>query len=247
MAGPHPRSFRYAKRDEFWGLVRSGLSWRDAALAAGVSVSAGRNWYREVGGVMPAQRGPARKRPRLSFEQREEIAILHAQDETDAEIARRVGCHRSTVGRELARNSTHPPDRRPVYRASMAQQRAQWRARRPQRGKLAGNDRLREEVQERLSDEQSPEQIMNRLPIDHPDDPEMRVSHETVYKALYVQGRGELRRDLHQRLRTGRAQRKTRRVAGERRGRIPDMVHISERPPEVEDRAVPGHWEGDLI
>jgi len=231
----------------FWQFVRSGMPWRDAATAAGVSISAGRSWYREVGGVMPPQRPPGKKRPRLTFEQREEIAYLHAGGSSDAEIAREIGVHRSTVGRELAKGSTHYLDRHPKYRASMAQARAQWRARRPQVGKLAGNPRLREEVQKRLEEEHSPEQIAARLKIDFPDDAEMHVSHEPIYQALYVQGRGELRRDLHKRLRTGRALRKTRRSTGERRGRIPDMVNIAERPPEVEDRSVPGHWEGDLI
>jgi len=113
--------------------------------------------------------------------------------------------------------------------------------------KLAASPRLRRVVQDQLEDEHSPEQISARLKIDFPHDREMRVSHEAIYQALFVQGRGALRRDLHQRLRTGRALRKTRRSVGERRGRIPGMVNISERPPEVEDRSVPGHWEGDLI
>ncbi len=98
-----------------------------------------------------------------------------------------------------------------------------------------------------LDDEFSPEQITAQLRIEYPDDPEMRLNHESIYQALYVQGRGELRRDLHKRLRTGRAVRKVRRSEGERRGRIPGMINISERPAEVADRAVPGHWEGDLI
>jgi IS30 family transposase len=102
-------------------------------------------------------------------------------------------------------------------------------------------------VQDRLEEEHSPEQIAARLRVDFPDEPEMWVSHETIYQSLYVQGRGALRRDLAVRLRTGRALRKPRRRTAERRGRIPGMVNISERPPEVEDRAVPGHWEGDLI
>jgi len=203
---------------------------------------------------MPRAVEPAQVRPRLTFEQREEIAILHATKTpqgtrtTNAEIARRVGCHRSTVGRELALNSTTYTDgHRPRYRASMAQKRTDWRARRPGAAKLATSDRLRQVVQDQLEEEHSPEQISARLKIDFPDDAEMRVSHEAIYQALYVQGRGGLRRDLHQRLRTGRALRKTRRATGERRGKIPGMVNISERPPEVEDRAVPGHWEGDLI
>jgi len=247
MVGPHSRSLPASRRAVFWEFVRLGLPWRDAALATGVSISAGRDWYREVGGVMPAQRPPGQIRPRLTFEQREEIADMHSRGCSNAAIAREVGVHPSTVGRELARGSTHYPDRKPKYRASMAQSRAQWRARRPQEGKLARNPRLREEVQTRLDEEHSPEQIAQRLRMDFPDDPEMHVSHESIYRALFVQGRGELRRDLHKRLRTGRALRKTRRSTGERRGRIPDMVNISQRPAEVEDRAVPGHWEGDLI
>jgi len=135
----------------------------------------------------------------------------------------------------------------PRYRASTAQQRTERRARRPRPGKLAKNERLRDEVQTRLNDRHSPEQIVKRLVRDFPDDAEMRVSHETIYRSIYVQGRGNLRRELHQCLRTGRARRKPRRRADERRGRIPNMVLISERPPEVADRAVPGHWEGDLI
>ena len=174
--------------------------------------------------------------------------MLNGSGLNQAQIAVAIGCHRSTIGRELARNSTTYTDgHRPTYRASSAQKRTDWRARRPGSSKLATNDRLREVVQDRLTEEHSPEQISARLKIDFPDDAEMRVSHEAIYQALYVQGRGALRRELHQRLRTGRALRKTRRTVGERRGRIPDMVNISERPPEVEDRAIPGHWEGDLI
>ena len=234
-------------RIEFWELVREGLTVADASVAVGVSRFAGMDWYRDRGGVMPRPRPPAAKRPRLTFEQREEIAVLHAAKVSNCEIARQVGCHRSTVGRELVKGSTTFPDRKPKYRASTAQLAADRRAMRTRGGKLGRNPRLRGEVQARLEDEYSPEQISARLVVDFPHDPEMRLSHETIYKALYVQGRGELRRDLHKRLRTGRAVRKVHRVEGERRGRIPGMVNISERPPEVADRAVPGHWEGDLI
>ena len=121
------------------------------------------------------------------------------------------------------------------------------RSRRPKPAKLAANPRLQREVQDRLEQEHSPKQIAQRLRRDFPDDREMWVTHETIYKALYVQGRGELRRDLAKRLRTGRAVRQVRRTVGERRGRIPNMVNISQRPAEVADRAVPGHWEGDVI
>jgi IS30 family transposase len=138
-------------------------------------------------------------------------------------------------------------DPTPRYRASAAQGLTQRRARRPKPGKLALNESLHNEVQTRLLDEHSPEQIARRLVLDFPDDAEMRVSHETIYQSIYVQGRGSLRRELHKCLRTGRALRKPQRRADQRRGRIPNMVNISERPPEVDDRAVPGHWEGDLI
>jgi transposase, IS30 family len=133
------------------------------------------------------------------------------------------------------------------YDAFVAQARSDQRARRPKPGKLAVNERLHAEVQTRLEDKHSPEQIAARLPMDFPDDTEMRVSHETIYTSIYVQGKGNLRRELHTCLRTGRALRKPQRRPNERRGRIPNMVNISERPPEAEDRAVPGHWEGDLI
>jgi transposase, IS30 family len=217
-------------------------------VAAGASARVGKRWYREAGGVMPPRAMPGSVRPRLTFEQREEIAVLHVAGVSNAAIAREVGCHRSTVGRELKANSTHPSDgHRPRYRASSAQQRSAWRARRPKESKLGASDRLRTVVQDQLEKEHSPEQIAARLVIDFPDDLEMRVSHEAIYQALFVQGRGGLRRDLHQRLRTGRAVRRTRRAVGQRPDRIAGMVNISERPAEAKDRAVPGHWEGDLI
>ena len=134
-----------------------------------------------------------------------------------------------------------------MYRASTAQADADAKAQRPKDAKLATNLRLRREVQDRLKKNHSPEQIAQRLREDFPDDPEMWVSHETIYQALYVQGRGALKRELVKHLRTGRAMRHPRRNPQERRGRIPNMVNISERPKEVEDRAVPGDWEGDLI
>jgi transposase, IS30 family len=133
------------------------------------------------------------------------------------------------------------------YDAVHAQSQADEAARRPKPAKLATNLRLRREVQDRLKINHSPEQIARRLREDFPDDPEMWVSHETIYQSLYVQARGGLKRELSRHLRTGRTVRKPRRVADQRRERFAGMVMISERPPEVEDRAVPGHWEGDLI
>jgi transposase, IS30 family len=251
-------------RRRFWDHVREGMSVSDAAVAAGVSIRTGWGWFADAGGVRPKfPNDMPRKRPRLTLAERDEIHDGVAREESIREMARRLGREPSTIMREIERNALCRGryrarhrfgakwrggwDPKPRYRASTAQAKAQERARRPKTGKLAFNQRLHKEVQTRLNDKHSPEQIARRLPRDFPDDLEMRVSHETIYQAIYVQGRGNLRRELHQCLRTGRALRKPRRRADERRGRIRDMVNISERPPEVADRAVPGHWEGDLI
>jgi len=251
--------------DEFWRLVGQGWSAREAGVAVGVSASAGHGWFAAVGGVKPRSVSPGpRRRPRLSFEEREEIALRVAAGEAVREIARRLGRAPSTISREIKNNSVSGrnhyrpqyrfgarwrggPQRRPRYKATAAQSKSQRRARRPKTRVLAANERLRLQVQTRLQEFHSPMQIAAGLRHDFPDEPEMWVSAETIYKALYVQGRGGLRRELHTCLRTGRALRKPRRHTGERRGRIPNMINISERPPEVADRAVPGHWEGDLI
>ena len=133
------------------------------------------------------------------------------------------------------------------YRAGLAQSRADERATRPKPLKITSDPRLLAEVRAGLGKHWSPEQISNRIRVDFPHDQGMRVSHETIYKTLYVQGRGQLTRELVTALRTGRALRKPHRKTTERRGRIPNMVNIADRPAEVADRAVPGHWEGDLI
>jgi IS30 family transposase len=177
---------------------------------------------------------------RLSFEDRIAIGMGIARGESDSEIARGLGRHRSTIGREIGRGQN-----RGQYRPWTAQRKADRLARRPKAGKLAGNARLCAAVEAGLGLRWSPEQISARLKVDHPDDQEMRISHETIYVSLFLQSRGELRRRLTAELRTGRTTRKA-------QGRVPqrgikDMVSIRERPAEVEDRAVPGHWEGDLI
>jgi IS30 family transposase len=180
----------------------------------------------------------------LSVAEREEIAVGVAAGLSLRQIAAGLGRAPSTVSREVARNGYRGRYR---YRALAAQAQAQFRAARPKTAKLAGNDRLRGQVSCWLEERWSPEQISAMLRARFGDDPEMWVSHETIYQSVYVQGRGALRRELAACLRTGRALRKPRRKQGERRGRITDMVMISERPAEVADRAVPGHWEGDLI
>jgi IS30 family transposase len=179
----------------------------------------------------------------LTFAEREEIALARARGETMRAIARRLGRSPSTISRELRRNA----DRAGDYRATVAHALAYERASRPKPAKLATNRRLRAIVQDDLRRRLSPEQIAGRLRRRFPDDPEMWVSTETIYQSLYVQSRGALKRELTRYLRTGRALRKPGRQPGQRKNRIPDMIHIAERPPEVDDRRVPGHWEGDLL
>jgi IS30 family transposase len=194
-----------------------------------------------AGGVKGNGPGPVSGRY-LSLAEREEIAVGLAREESYRVIGARIGRPASTVSREVARNG--PAGR---YRAVRAQALAELRGRRPKEAKLAGNDELRGWVQAKLGSKWSPEEISARLVLEFPGRAEMRVSHETIYQSLYVQGRGALRRELAASLRTGRALRRPRRTDGERRGKIPGMVNISERPAEAADRAVPGHWEGDLL
>jgi transposase, IS30 family len=225
----------------FWEGVRSGLGWQEAAVAAGFPRGGGL-WFRAAGGVKGNGAGPVSGRY-LSLAEREEIAVGLAAGDGVRVIAARLGRAPSTVSREVRRNCLS----RGRYRATAAQRRAEDRARRPKTAKLAGSDELRGWVQGKLRKRWSPEQISRRLAAEFPDRPEMRVSHETIYQSLYVQGRGALRRELAASLRTGRALRRPRRKEGERRGKIAGMVSISERPAEAADRAVPGHWEGDLL
>jgi transposase, IS30 family len=237
-----PRLAREVER-RFWARVRGGDSVRVAAVAVGVGSASGDRWFRQAGGVMPSEEESTGRR--LSLTEREEIACRRAGGEGVREIARGLGRDPSTISRELRRVGTG--GRGGPYRASVAQADADRKARRPKAAKLATNLVLRREVQARLEHNHSPEQIAWGLRDDFPDQVEMRVSPETIYQSIYVQGRGGLRRELAKHLRTGRVLRKPRRRPGERRGRIPGMVNISERPAEIDDRAVPGHWEGDLI
>jgi transposase, IS30 family len=227
----------------FWRSIRAGDSRSDAAIAAGVSHGLATRWFREAGGVIPSDIDvPAGLR--LSFAEREEIALGLAAGHGIRQLARHLGRDPATISRERHRGRVRE---RTGYKATVAQSLADQRARRPKVARLAGNVELRDQVQARLELKHSPEQIARRLRVDFPDDREMWVSHETIYKSIYIQGRGALKRELAACLRTGRAIRKTHRQAEKRRSRIPDMVNISERPAEAEDRAVPGHWEGDLI
>lgn len=225
----------------FWLGIRAGLSVEDAAVAAGMSEASGRRTLQKAGGVNPTRVAEPAGRY-LSWSEREEIAALDHAGHGVREIGRQLGRDPSTISRELERGDTSRG-----YRASVAQAKADTARTKPRSPKLATNLALRTEVQERLKRRDSPEQIAGRLKIDFPDEPEMWVSAETIYQSLYVQARGGLKRELTAYLRTGRSLRKPRRRDAERGSRIPGMVLISERPPEIEDRAVPGHWEGDLI
>ena len=239
MAG-RPRLRRELER-LFWEQVAWWPSWELAGASVGVSNGTSGQWARQSGGVKPRLCAPAR---RLSYRERCRIEDLVDAEWTAARIARDLGRNRSTISREI---NSHRRVRDGRYDADHAQSQADAAARRPKPAKLATNLLLRREVQDRLLRLHSPEQIARRLREEFPDDPEMWVSHETIYQSLYVQSRGGLKRELARHLRTGRSMRKPQRKVDERRGRIPGMVMISERPAAVEDRAVPGHWEGDLI
>ena len=191
-----------------------------------------------AGGVRP-RRGRNLKGRCLTFALREEIAILRAQGQSLRAIGEVIGRSASTVSRELKRN-TKPGT---AYRATSAHVFAYERASRPKPAKLLTNMALRTVGEEDLARKYSPERIAGRLRVQFPDQEEMRVSPETIYQSLYVQSRDGLNRDLAAFLRTGRAVRRPSHKTGQRKNRIPGIINISERPPEVEDRAVPGHWE----
>lgn len=227
-------------RREIIRLAAKGLTNEEIRVQADVSVGTVRNVLKPLGGVIrPEVWQPSSTR--LSADERAEIRVGLEAGWSVREIARRLGRAPSTISREVNAHGG-----RGAYRPIAAHRQAFERARRPKQSKIARSDELRAVVTADLERLWSPQQIACRLRRAFPDRPEMWVSHETIYKSLYVQGRGELRRELARCLRTGRAKRRSQRRS-ESRGRIPEMVMISERPAEVEDRAVPGHWEGDLI
>ena len=228
-----PSTARRENRVRFWRGIALGLSTEDAAAEAGIASAVGARWFRQAGGMRPITLAQATGRY-LSFGEREEIAIWHAQRLGVREIARRLGRDPATISRELRRNASTRSASALEYRATTAQWHAERRASRPKVSKLAAKDNLREYVQDRLAGNiarpngepvhgpevgwigrrhgrrqdrrwaksWSPEQIANRLKVDFPDDETMRISHEAIYQALYVQGRGALRRELTACLRT---------------------------------------------
>ncbi len=263
----------------FWIEIAKGLIPAEAALAVGASQPVGQRRFHNAGGMPPFDLEPLSGRY-LSFHEREEIALMRAQEKGVREIARAIGRDPSTISRELRRNAATRSGST-EYRASVAQWKAELAARRPKPAKLVTNPKLRAYVEERLSGQisrpdgvivtgpppprftgngkphrkhrawvraWSPEQISQRLKLDFPHDESMRISHEAIYQSLYIEGRGALKRELVWCLRTGRALRapreRSRRVTW---AHVTPETLISERPAEVEDRAVPGHWEGDLL
>lgn len=226
----------------FWAGMQAGDFITDAVVPINTSRRTGRRILMEAGGVRP-RRGRYLKGRCLTFGQREEVAVLRAQGCSLRQIGAAIGRSASTVSRELRRNTKAGSS----YRATSAHAMAYERASRPKPAKLHTNLVLRGKVEDDLKKKYSPEQIAGRLLVEFPDELEMRVSPETIYQSLYVQSRGALKRDLTLCLRTGRAVRHPSRKTGQRKNRIPEMINISERPPEVADRSVPGHWEGDLI
>lgn len=228
-------------RPAYAALAR-GATQAEAAALAGVSErTVSRRVVAENGSVQQLSRSRCPKRS-LSMQEREEIMLGIERGESDAAIAARLGRHRGTIGREIRAGGG-----RGAYRVLAAQNAAEQRARRPRQHWSETRPQVWAEVQRLLRLRNSPEQVSMQMRLDHGDDPLWSVSHESIYQAIYVQTRGELRKELTRCLRTQRARRHPKSRAATSGSKIPDMVNISQRPAEVEDRAVPGHWEGDLI
>ena len=245
------RGMRYSAgvREAFWAAMHDGASPTQAAVISGVSEQTGQRWVEQAGYVprtasveLAKTDGERRPRAPLTFTERCRLEDLLESGCTPVRAAELLDRHTDTVRREIGNGTTHSG-----YRARVGQDVAESKRKRPKPRKLDDNPALLAEVVARLKQRNSPEQIAGRLRVDFPDDPEMWVSHETIYQALYVQPRGELAKEVKSALRTGRAQRKPQGRSQTGQGKLKGMVNISERPAEADDRAVPGHWEGDLI
>src|ERR1700694_2866571 len=242
MMQGYRRGFTAAEKTELWDRWQRGESLKAIGRAFGKPSSSIYFQVAPHGGIRPAPR--RRSRLALTLSEREEISRGIAVHQSARSMARLLGHSPSTVSREIGRNGGY--DR---YRAARADEKAWVRARRPKRCKLANSPRLRQAVASKLRLNWSPEQIAGWLKRDHPGDECYRVSHETIYRSLFVQARGVLKKELLGHLRSKRTMRRSQRAGpnGDRRGQIKDLVSIRQRPAAVEDRAVPGHWEGDLL
>jgi IS30 family transposase len=231
-----------AEKVDIWRRWKSGQSQHEIGRACGRPHPTIRKILLPCGGIAPA----ARRRSRLSLtlEEREDISRGIASDSSIREIARLLKRSAATVSREVTRHGG-----RPTYRAHDADRRAWVSGLRPKRCLLAGNRRLREVVASKLILDWSPEQISGWLKTRYPNNESMHVSHETIYRSLFIQARGVLRKELMEHLRSKRRMRRSRHASehGHSRGQIVDAISIRERPAEAEDRAIPGHWEGDLL
>jgi IS30 family transposase len=230
------------ERADLWRRWRAGQSLSEIARALDKPPGSVFGFVSANGGISPAAR--TRRSGALTMQEREEISRGLGRREPLRGIAGRLGRPVSTISREVGRNGGSLR-----YRAAEAEAAAWSRARRPKVCKLASEPRLRSCVAFKLSQNWSPEQISGWLRRRYADNQQMRVSHETIYRCLFIQARGVLKKELQAHLRSRRKMRRSQAASteGQRRGRIVDAVSISERPAEVEDRAVPGHWEGDLI
>ncbi len=231
-----------AEKEQVWELRAQGLSERKIGHRLGLLPVSVSNYVASVGGIRPRPRRRAERC--LCLAEREEISRGIAGGDSARAIARRLQRSHTTIAREIERCGG-----RRRYRAHAADRLTWRRTRRPRPRKLELCGELCRLVFERLRLDHSPQQIAGRLRIEYPDNEAMQVSHETIYRSLYIQARGTLKRELTRHLRTRRQKRYARSQSskGQRQGKLTEMVMISERPPEVEDRAVPGHWEGDLL
>ena len=228
------------QRADIWTRWKAGQTLHEIGRAYGKPHPTIRKVLLPRGGIPPI----ARRRSQLALAEREDISRGIASGSSLREIARRLDRAVSTVSREVTRHGG-----RPAYRAHEADHQAWDSALRPKRCLLARNRRLREVVASKLMLDWSPEQISGWLKTRYPDDERMRVSHETIYRSLFIQARGVLKKELMDHLRSKRRMRRSRHASehGQSRGQIVDAVSIRERPADAEDRAVPGHWEGDLL
>ena len=238
----HRVGFTAAQSAELWDRWQKGETLSTIGRAIGKRTSSIFNHLRPSGEIRPVAR--RRSVLALTLSEREEISRGIVAERSIGSIACALRRSPSTVSREISRNGG-----KKRYRAAAADKRAWCEALRPKACKLAAHPRLAQLVAIKLKRNWSPEQIAGWLQRTYPDDEAYQVSHETIYRSLYVQARGALKKELMQHLRSDRTIRRSRHHTqkADQRGRIPDMVSISEQPASVEDRAVPGHWEGDLI